>query len=117
VEFGDVAVTTNGGKNWSPLAIPTGIDLYGVACTAATKCIGIGSNGPPPSYYSSGGGSPFVAAGVILTTDNFGRTWVRQSAPTIAGTLNGIACPTTRSCLAVGSGLGEVGAVVLSGDA
>jgi photosystem II stability/assembly factor-like uncharacterized protein len=117
VEFGEVAVTTDGGGDWTPLAIPSGIDLYGIACTSATRCIAVGSTAPPVSYFSSGEEPPPAAAGVILATDNFGRTWVHQTVPSIAGILNGIACPTPLSCLAVGGGLGGVGAVVLSGNA
>ncbi len=76
------------------VALPAGIQsLQDVDCPSAIRCWAVGS--------TLGTGKAPSAAAVVTTTTG-GATWTVQPVPPTVGYLTGIACPTTRSCTAVG---------------
>ncbi len=79
--------TTNGGTNWSPQAAELGNTLTGVSCADVAHCWAVGARG---IYF-------------YLTTE-FGSFWSPQDTSSSAQGLNGITCPTTSVCVAVGPG-------------
>ena len=76
------------------VALPAGIQaLRGVDCPSATRCWAVGT---------SVGTARSPASGAVLTTTTGGASWTVQQIPASIGHLAAIACPTTRSCTAVG---------------
>ncbi len=66
-----------------------------MSCASATRCWAVGAAGPDPT--------PVPPTVIVATTDG-GMTWTGQQAPaSLNPSLTGITCPTTRSCMAVGS--------------
>jgi hypothetical protein len=87
------------GTTWSvtTLAMPAasaGIAVRGVACTAAANCYAAGASGTSPGN------------SVTLIEHWNGTSWAVVPTPSLAGnntnTLNGISCPSSQSCMAVG---------------
>ena len=90
--------TTSGGTTWSAQTLPVGLgQLFGVSCPSAADCYTVGSD----SNIYTGGNSGDDAA--ILATTDGGTTWSPQAVPTGIAGLQGIACPTTSTCFAVGT--------------
>lgn len=54
-----------------------------------------------------------VGGGAIVATTDSGATWSTETVPSGIGFLNGIACPSTNPCYAVGQGTGYIGALIL----
>lgn len=77
-------------------AAPTFIANF-EACPAQLQCFVVGRSNN---------------TGVVARTDDGGKTWRRQTLPSGVASLEGIACPTTAVCVAVG-GQSTGGAVVL----
>jgi len=87
------------GTMWSVTTLGTpagsaGIAVRGVACTAAANCYAAGASGTSPGN------------SVTLIEHWNGTSWAVVPTPHLAGnntnTLNGISCPSTQSCMAVG---------------
>lgn len=87
------------GTTWSVTTLGTpagsaGIAVRGVACTAAANCYAAGASGTSPGN------------SVTLIERWNGTGWAVVPTPNLAGnginTLNGISCPSTQSCMAVG---------------
>ena len=57
-----------------------------------------------------------MQGGTILATNNGGATWSRLTPPAGVGGLDGVACPTTNICLAVGDGSGDAGTIYTTTD-
>ncbi len=111
VGIATVATATAGGWTWSPettlLADSSGQGgLSAIACPSATTCVAVGSDG-----------SLGVAAGATGTGATW--TWGPESAIELGaasaglGGLNGVACASAATCVAVGSDNSD--AVVTSG--
>lgn len=88
---GAVFRTLDGGSTWSAESLPTPTPnppeqwfMDGITCPTASNC------------YS---GASF---GAIYASTDEGSTWTMQSVPTGEGGGDGIACPVTTSCFAVG---------------
>ena len=85
------------GAGWTIQATPqpSGAQLLAVACPSSSACTAVG-------YFVNPSGSA-----VALVERWNGSTWLTQSAPSPAAAfatfLNGVACPTTTYCIAVGS--------------
>jgi len=83
------------------VTLPAGIQsLRGVACPSADRCWAVGT---------TLGSARAPASAAVLTTTTGGASWRAQAIPPTVGYLAGIACPTTRTCTAVGQ-LGTDGA-------
>ncbi len=97
---------------FTSVALPAGIQsLRDVDCPSAGRCWAVGT---------TLGTAKSPAAAAVLTTTTGGATWMVQQIPATVSYLTGIACPTTRSCTAVGQvGTGGTGsgAVVTTGNA
>jgi hypothetical protein len=94
------------------VALPAGVQsLQDVDCPSATRCWAVGTT-------LGTGATP--AAGAVVTTTSGGSRWSVQPVPPTVGHLAAVACPTTRSCAAVGQvgtdGAGP-GAVLTTTDA
>jgi hypothetical protein len=75
-------------------ALPAGVQaLQGVDCASDARCWAVGS--------TSGTAKAASTATIVTTTDG-GSAWTVQPVPATVGYLSAIACPTTRSCTAVG---------------
>ncbi len=112
-EVGVVATSTDGGRTWTPEALPGDVpdpQLDGLACPSATECWVSGSESIPERVGRAlDEGSP-----VLLGTTSAGATWskvtfsVAPTAPNPTGqsylTIGAISCPSANVCLAKGSG-------------
>lgn len=82
--------TANGGNSWRQEAFPEGTYFRGgsLACPTASTCYIAGDNGTPP--------------GILLATNNAGKSWVRRAGP--ASRPTALACEDRLHCAAVGAG-------------
>ena len=84
--------------------------LGAVACAGVDRCWAVGVPGPNATM-------PAGDSTVIVATTNGGRSWTAQKV--VGGytpELSGIACPTTKDCMAVGSNGLSTGVVVVTHD-
>ncbi|MHB8220219.1 MAG: WD40/YVTN/BNR-like repeat-containing protein [Acidimicrobiales bacterium] len=114
---GAAAVTDDGGTSWSAASIPTGTGLlHGVDCPTLLSCIAVGTAATATSDITQ-------AKGQLLTSTDGGHTWTALPTPIGVDDAFSIACPTTTSCIAVGtrwtssSPPTPTGGVVVSTDA
>jgi photosystem II stability/assembly factor-like uncharacterized protein len=112
-EVSVVAVSSDGGRSWTPEALPGDVpnpQLNGLACPSAAECWVSGSESIPQKIGSTlDEGSP-----VLLGTTDAGATWskvtfaVAPTAPNPTGqsylTIGAISCPSASVCVAKGSG-------------
>lgn len=112
-EVSVVATSGDGGRTWTPQALPGDVpnpQLNGVACPSAIECWVSGSESIPQKVGSGiDEGSP-----MLLGTTDAGATWskvtfnVPATAPNPTGqsylTIGAISCPSANVCLAKGSG-------------
>jgi len=79
---------------FATVELPAGVQsLRDVDCPSATRCWAVGA---------SVGTTTTPAAGVVVTSTTGGARWSVQPLPPTVGYLTAIACPTIRSCTAVG---------------
>ena len=94
-----IIATIDGGAMWTTQTPPAGITgigvLTSVTCPSPSVCLAVS---PGTSPYGSGASTPYV-----IGTTNGGSTWVSESPPSGAGSLDSISCPTTSTCTAVGA--------------
>ncbi|MDQ6797683.1 MAG: hypothetical protein M3011_06615, partial [Actinomycetota bacterium] len=88
-----------------PLGQPS---ISSVSCPSSDVCFAVGAldggGGPLP-----GGDGPLVLA----TTNATGAdSWTQQQPPSAVATFAGLSCPTTSTCVAVGTTIGNTGFVV-----
>jgi photosystem II stability/assembly factor-like uncharacterized protein len=94
--------TTSGGTTWSTQTLPVGLgQLFGVSCPSAADCYTVGYDS---NIYTGGNSGDDTA---ILATTDGGTTWSPQAVPNGIAGLQGIACPTTSTCFAVGTDTAE----------
>jgi hypothetical protein len=95
-----VAAPAGAGPRWSrvPSPFPGSYDAYlnGVSCPSATDCIAVGWAYPPNGA---------IIRALVERWD--GHAWTLMTSPKPTGSpgdadLNGVACPSTTSCFAVG---------------
>ncbi|MGH8995095.1 MAG: hypothetical protein ACRDYB_03520 [Acidimicrobiales bacterium] len=112
-EVSVVATTSDGGRSWTPEALPGDVpnpQFNGLACPSATECWVSGSESIPQKVGNTlDEGSP-----VLLGTTNAGAIWskvtfsVAATAPNPTGqsfvTIGAISCPSANVCVAKGSG-------------
>jgi photosystem II stability/assembly factor-like uncharacterized protein len=67
-----------------------------VSCPTQTECFAVGGSNALT-------GTPVLS--YIASTNNGGNGWWRQGAPSTAGSLESVTCPTAEDCYAVGQGL------------
>ncbi len=105
-----ILATTNGGATWTSQSYPSGLglsdgELVSISCPTISVCFVVGW-----------GNKSSTDGAVILATTNGGATWTSQSYPSglglSSGFLQGLACPSSSSCFAVGAG--GSGAVILA---
>lgn len=142
---GVVAVTTDGGSAWSPLAVPAGIGyLNDIACPthgAGNTAIPTSTAAPATTASTTNGHSPAALAGaqcvvvgttsgtlnaarvghgVLLTTTDGGHDWSERSVPALTASLVGVSCTGSDSCVMVGSTVStstQAGTILLTGRA
>ncbi len=96
-----VAVTSNGGRSWTQRSVHGLIGVPALSCPTATSCLGLATarrvNARGDNYPVQG-----MGFALVKTTDG-GHTW--QVSPFMrsgVSPLTAIACPTARTCYAVG---------------
>lgn len=104
-----LAETWNG-KAWAASTLPSpkgsvGIELNGVSCATAKSCVAVGED--------------LTSTGSLALAESLsGGTWKAATPPVPAGsfvgTLNAVSCPSTASCVAVGSYASNSGGSVLA---
>jgi len=87
-----IVATTNGGKKWKAQHVAGGgtPQLSGVSCPTENECLAVGSNG-----------ASLPGSGVVVTTDDAGRTWSPAAAPANALTVISVRCASPSDCTAV----------------
>lgn len=90
-QYGQIMGTSDGGSSWQvQYKLVRGVtSLNGITCTSSKNCLVVGGSLKVP----------------ILTTVDGGATWTAPPAPFTAGALEAVACDTSQTCQAVGSGL------------
>ena len=91
----------DGGRTWSRGAMVSAVDANGVACPTPDRCVAVGSSGSNTNLNA-----------VVVSNDG-GRTWTAATAvpqpataaegDTVSQYLWAVACPTSTTCVAVGS--------------
>ncbi len=90
-----LAVSQDGGMSWANPPIPAKVSsLESVSCTSRLDCVAVGELLQP--------GPTDTRLGVVVATDDGGRSWARQSTP-VVGTLGAVSCASTSHCVAVGN--------------
>lgn len=106
-----IVATSNGGSSWSQQATPASLtagELYAVACASVLDCVVAG--------YAASSDSDALD-GLVLTTTNGGRGasgWTEGTLPGESGPVESVACPSTKSCVAVGEQQYQAGGEVFS---
>ncbi len=90
-----ILTTSNGGSTWNPRPVPTG--LSAVSCSSTMACVAVGG----PGGAGPANGKQAFGATIEATSDG-GIVWKGEQAPSAASTLDGVACPSTSTCVAVG---------------
>jgi len=92
-----LAATTNGGMSWTNQNLPPGvIQVLGISCPSTTTCSAVGA--------WTGAAAPSAEEdAAVITTTNGGANWTSESIPADSEELNGISCPSTTTCVAVGT--------------
>jgi len=85
---------------------PAASVLQAVSCAATTVCVAVGEAPVPASTNMTG---------IAFTTGDGGATWTQPTLPPDVTDLDGVSCPTTSDCTAVGAydGAGGTGPVAL----
>jgi photosystem II stability/assembly factor-like uncharacterized protein len=112
---GDLAFrTTDGGKTWVSETLPSGSgQAEAIACPSTSACEAVGETStavavtlfacPSTSACPVLDASSKGPGAVALRTTDGGRRWVSKTLPSTSGKLlNGVACPTTSICEAIG---------------
>jgi photosystem II stability/assembly factor-like uncharacterized protein len=99
------AVTTDGGRTWTPGTLPNGLELYynaPLACPDAAHCYTAGR--APDSA-----AKPQTTIQVVATTVNGGLTWTEEPAPANVPHLGivSMSCPTDSECWVAGTYQGK----------
>ena len=111
---GAIALSPDGGQTWSAASVPSGIGvLQAATCLSVMECLAVGSTSTTVSAVAP-------AHGQLLRSADGGHTWAPAAAPPVDDAY-GIACPSARVCVMVGTrwvGAPAVGtgAVAQSGD-
>ena len=89
-----IVVTTDGGTSWNAQDVAGGStpELSGVACPTSTQCMAVGSNG-----------SSLPGSGVVVTTDDAGRTWSPAAAPPNILAIVAVECTSPADCTLIAS--------------
>ena len=87
--LGGVLATSDGGRSWHSLAAPSGtVDLVGITCATAQRCMVMATDGS--TYWSE-------------TTADGGRIWQRGGGlPSGFGGTSAVTCTTADTCLVAG---------------
>jgi photosystem II stability/assembly factor-like uncharacterized protein len=85
---GAIVTTTNDGRSWKSLPVPTGITEIGkISCGSSFRCVATG----------------FSSSGLAFVyTKNGGTSWTKVPAPSTMGNLVSISCPSSTKCLVGG---------------
>lgn len=97
VVTGEAALTTtNGGRTWARHAVPGGVPLGPVTCPSTRDCYAV---------FNVTSAVPSNEETFVYASANGGVTWkgVLSTPRRVAG-LDGLSCPTTTTCVAVGDG-------------
>jgi photosystem II stability/assembly factor-like uncharacterized protein len=88
---GVIEVSNDGGNSWAPHNTSAAMILYGATCPSVSMCKVVGTTSGPQRR-----------AGIVVSTDDSGRTWHRLGAPSGTSDIDSISCPTTRMCVTAG---------------
>ncbi len=93
---GAIASTADGGSTWALDALPQGVGLlHGVACLA-NLCIAVGTASTTDT-------AVIPAKGMLLRSDDAGRTWATSPWPAGLSDAFGINCVAPATCVVVGT--------------
>jgi hypothetical protein len=90
--------TDDAGHAWVPQRVPdagAATAYSAVSCQAPSVCVATGTSPP-------------------LSTGDGGVTWVRQSAPAVAGAITGVSCSSETTCTGVGLQSSGPGGITLN---
>ncbi len=105
-EIGHAFTTVDGGTIWTEGSLPTDVLLNGVSCAASTdKCVIVGR-------YDGEYGD----VDILYTSANGGATWSGRPVPSGVSYLNGVSCPSAKSCVAVGPSTMGPSSIIVSND-
>lgn len=103
---GVIEVSNDGGKSWTRHTTKATAILYGATCPSVSMCKVVGT-------------SSQRRAGIVVSTDDSGRTWHRQGAPSGTSDIDSISWPAARMCVTAGdkvSAHGESGVISVGTD-
>jgi hypothetical protein len=106
-ETAAVVTTTNGGASWTSESVPADSeDLLGISCPSTTTCVAVGAVPYPAVSCRPFPNCPVNLSFVMFTT-NGGTTWSGETGSSPGAdegdSFQGVSCPTTSECVAVGS--------------
>jgi photosystem II stability/assembly factor-like uncharacterized protein len=91
---GQLLRSADGGHTWTPAAQTLHVDdAYDVACPSPKVCAVVGTDWS---------GQPVIGGGAVAQSRDGGLTFRASSSAYVPLTLTGLACPTTKGCVAVG---------------
>jgi photosystem II stability/assembly factor-like uncharacterized protein len=94
---GAIVVSTDGGATWSAADVPAGTGLLQSAiCVTVTSCLATGTTSTTVS-------AVVPAKGALLESADGGHTWAPSSGTSSIDDIYGVACPTSRVCVMVGT--------------
>jgi photosystem II stability/assembly factor-like uncharacterized protein len=93
LDGGGVFVTSDGGTAWTTTVVSPG--LFGVTCALGSKCVSVG--------YSIDYDTSTTTPAILASADG-GLKWRGRTAPTGTMTLNAVACASSTTCTALGTG-------------
>lgn len=107
--FDEHLVTTDDGRHFTTIALPTADRIYLLSCPTASHCVAAGLG---PALNST-------RTGLILVSDDGGATWSPGTLPRgvrVRPSVSSIDCVDARRCFAVGQRVGKNYAEVMVSD-
>jgi photosystem II stability/assembly factor-like uncharacterized protein len=94
---GAIAVSVDDGTTWAAAVVPPGLGaLQDSACPQPTDCVAVGTTSTTVS-------DVVPATGELVTSSDGGHTWALSTLTPPVNDVYGIACPTVKVCVIVGT--------------
>jgi photosystem II stability/assembly factor-like uncharacterized protein len=94
---GAIALSTDGGATWAAAVVPPGLGvLQDATCPLPTDCVAVGTTSTTVS-------DVIPAIGELVTSSDGGHTWSLSANTPPVDDVFGIACPTAKVCVVVGT--------------
>ena len=89
--------SSNGSLAWNAETVPPPVEnITGLSCWSSTDCVAVGS--------TENALQPPEPEGVVITTSNYGASWIVGTSPTGLSSISDVTCPSADECIAVGTG-------------